>query len=347
MKRIILLISLFFLTLMPTVMAGPNAAIEKLGNHLYHDKNLSFNGTQSCHSCHHRAAGFADRTNLMNPYVHFVSTGADGESKGGRNAPTAAYAGFSPQLEKVEEGVYIGGLFWDGRADGSVLGDPLAEQAQGPPLNPVEMNMPDKQSIIDVIKASTYADLFIKIFGKNAFNDIDEAYDNFGRAIAAYERSIEVTKFSSKYDSARGSFTPAEERGLALFEVNCSQCHSTKTPPGAPAALFTSYGYANIGAPVNPLVQVGTDLGLGMVVGDSAQDGKFKIPTMRNIAMTPPYTHNRSFPTLLDIVSFINDSSGYDPDVDRNIDTRVGNMELSEYEIDDLIAFLLTLTDDY
>ncbi|MFH2043600.1 MAG: cytochrome c peroxidase [Pseudomonadota bacterium] len=350
MKRFLILTLLFIGVIVVTsAIAQPPTGLsdtEKLGRHLYKDKNLSYNGTQSCQNCHHPFAGFADRTNLINPYDNVVSTGADGISKGGRNAPTAAYAGFSPLLT-FSGGEWAGGLFWDGRATGSMLGDPLAEQAQGPPLNPVEMAMPSKDAIIEVIKTSNYANLFLRVFGLNAFDDVDLAYDNFGRAVAAYERSTEVTKFTSKYDVARNQFTPAEERGLALFEAKCSACHSTTIQFSTNAALFTNYKYANIGAPANPLVPVPPDLGLGPIVDDTTQDGKFKVPTLRNIAVTPPYTHNGNFPTLPEMVAFINNSSGFTPEVEQNIDDRVGSLGLSNEDINDIVTFLMTLTDDY
>ncbi len=346
MKRMFIFLPVLCIFAAANVFAGPPSDIEILGRHIYKDKNVSFNGTQSCQDCHYPWAGFADKTNLLDPYENVVSTGADGISKGGRNAPTSAYAGFSPPLDLVN-GEWVGGLFWDGRADGSVLGDPLAEQAQGPPLNPVEMAMPDKESIVNMIASSSYASLFKKVFGANAFSDVDVAYNNFGRAIAAYERSKEVTRFSSKYDVAKNSFTDAEVRGLAIFEKNCAMCHSMTVPEGAPAAVFTNYSYANIGVPENPMVPGGPDLGLGPVVNDPEQNGKFKIPTLRNIEFSPPYTHNGSFPTLREMVSFINDSSAYTPEVQENIDGRVGNMNLSESDIDDVVSFLVTLTDNY
>lgn len=140
MKRMFIFLPVLCIFAAANVFAGPPSDIEILGRHIYKDKDVSFNGTQSCQDCHYPWAGFADKTNLLDPYENVVSTGADGISKGGRNAPTSAYAGFSPPLDLVN-GEWVGGLFWDGRADGSVLGDPLAEQAQGPPLNPVEMAM--------------------------------------------------------------------------------------------------------------------------------------------------------------------------------------------------------------
>lgn len=343
----------FFATMIvcsAAAIAGPPAnlsRIELLGRHLFKDKNLSFNGTQSCQVCHHPLAGFADRRNAINPETSVVSVGADGVSKGGRNAPTAAYAGYSPLLS-LYDNEWVGGLFWDGRADGTVLGDPLAEQAEGPPLNPIEMAMPNKASVVDVIQRSTYANLFLSVFGNTAFNHVNTAYDNFARAVAAYERSVEITAFSSKYDVARSQFTASENRGYTLFQTHCSSCHSTKAMFGAPSALYTNYHYKNIGIPANPLVPLpGPDLGLGVTVSDPLNDGKFKVPTLRNIALSAPYSHNGSFSTLKEMVSFINDRSGYTPELNRNLDQTVGNLNLSDGEVNDLVAFLLTLTDGY
>ncbi|MCB2147921.1 MAG: c-type cytochrome [Deltaproteobacteria bacterium] len=318
--------------------------LERLGMHLYQDKNLSLYKNQSCQTCHHPLAGFADRSNFLHPYDKVVSLGSDGVSMGGRNAPTSAYAGYSPIRYQDENGEWFGGMFWDGRMDGSKLGDPLAEQAQGPPLNPVEMAMPSIEAVMEVIQASSYYPLWKKVFGP--ITNLDAAWNNFAVAVAAYERSADVTKFTSKYDLAQDQFTAAEDRGLALFEAHCSACHATTAANGSPEALFTTYGYANIGVPANPVVPA-PDYGLGEDVNDPDQNGKFKIPTLRNIAVTAPYSHNGGFPTLYDMVSFINDSSGVTPDVVENITPLVGNLGLTEAEIDDLIAFLHTLTDEY
>jgi cytochrome c peroxidase len=133
---------------------------------------------------------------------------------------------------------------------------------------------------------------------------------------------------------------------MALFEQHCSACHATKPDFESPKALFTTYGYANIGVPANPDVP-SPDYGLGGDLGESDQFGKFKIPTLRNIAVTAPYSHNGGFPTLYDMVSFINHSNGFTPDVDDNISPLVGNLGLTRTQIGDLIQFLNTLTDDY
>ncbi len=211
-----------------------DSSIEKLGMHIYKDKNLSLNQNQSCQTCHHPLAGFADRSNFLHPYDKVVSVGSDGVSLGGRNAPSSAYAGYSPIRYKVENGDdsvdYFGGMFWDGRMDGSVLDDPLAEQAQGPPLNPAEMAMENPGAVLEVIRASDYYYLWPRVF-KEDIADPPSADDwnNFARAVAAYERSKDVTKFTSKYDVAYDDFTDQEKAGEALFQTHCASCHATDT----------------------------------------------------------------------------------------------------------------------
>ncbi|MBU0480794.1 MAG: c-type cytochrome [Proteobacteria bacterium] len=324
-----------------SAMAANLSVQEQMGRHLYQDKDLSWNRTQSCATCHHRSSGFADPTNSRDPENTMVSLGDDGISLGGRNAPTSAYAGYSPILAQNAAGEWIGGMFWDGRMTGEVLGDPLAEQAQGPPLNPVEMNMPDVASVVARVEESQYAQLFIENYGTTFFDDPIAAYDEIARLIAAYERSGELNPFNSRYD--RDELTAAEARGLAVFrKAGCDSCHSLTPPAGAPGPVFTTYGYANIGVPNNPLVNPDPDLGLGYV--KAGEDGKFKIPTLRNVAETAPYSHNGYFPTLTAMVSFHNDRGGLTPDVEENLVDPV-NVALNTQEIADVVAFLGALTD--
>ena len=166
------------------VLAGAAAAqlnpVERVGLMLYKDVDLSFYENQSCKTCHHPSAGFADPANRLDPANSVVSVGSDGSSGGGRNAPSAAYAGFSPVPHQDEEGNWIGGMFWDGRATGETLGDPLAEQAQGPFLNPVEMAMPEKASVVQAVRDSRSAGELAKhpsIFSlaPSTFQDLSEA----------------------------------------------------------------------------------------------------------------------------------------------------------------------------
>lgn len=213
--------TIFFLALF--LIGGPAYAgsqLESLGGAIYRDLNLSWRANQSCMTCHHPSAGFADPENRLAPTFLPVSDGSDTTLFGGRNAPSAAYAGFSPIFHyDAAEGLFIGGLFWDGRATGrddvtatGDLGsgptlDPLADQAKGPFGNPVEMALTventgftTEEMVVGIIASSDYALKFEKVFGPNAFSDIMVAYNNASLAIAAFERSDQLNKFNSKFD---------------------------------------------------------------------------------------------------------------------------------------------------
>ncbi|MHB8808708.1 MAG: cytochrome-c peroxidase [Desulfobulbaceae bacterium] len=345
MKKGMVAATLFSLVLgAGTVSVAALTDVEELGKRIYESPLLSLNQTQSCATCHSAAAGFADLENSA------VSLGDDGVSTGGRNAPTSAYGGFSPTLHLNQNGEYVGGMFWDGRATGLRLHDPLAEQAQGPPLNPVEMNMPDVRTIIDRIAADPeISPLFSDVYGQDAFVDADIAYDNLARAIAAYERSAEVTRFTSRFDT--GTLTARELRGERLFMQSCTTCHAMGRR-GGDHPLFTNYKYVNAGVPMNPALAADPncayeypDLGLGGFLADPAQNGKFKVPTLRNVALTAPYSHNGYFATLKEMVSFMNDRSAFTPEVAENLSPAVGSLGLTDAQVDDLVAFLATLTD--
>lgn len=170
--------------------------IQELGQFLYFDENLSEPSGQSCASCHSPAFGFDDPDSDLP-----VSEGVIPGLFGGRNSPSAAYAMYAPVFYFDEgEGLWIGGQFWDGRATGYVLGDPLADQALGPFLNPVEMNNPDKQAVIADVVISSYADLFEAVWGAGSLSNVEAAYDQVALSIAAFERTALFGQFTSKYD---------------------------------------------------------------------------------------------------------------------------------------------------
>jgi cytochrome c peroxidase len=167
-----------------------------LGQFLYFDENLSTPPGQACASCHLPEAGFDDPDSDVP-----VSEGVIPHRFGDRNSPMSAYAMYAPAFHFDEdEGLWIGGQFWDGRATGDVLGDPLADQAIGPPLNPLEMANPNKRTYINAIKQSEYAELFEQVWGENALKDVEAAYDEAGLAVAAFERTELFAQFSSEYD---------------------------------------------------------------------------------------------------------------------------------------------------
>ena len=215
---------------------------EQLGKYLFLDTNLSDPAGQSCAVCHGPDVGYTGPDQAINA-AGAVYEGAVEGRFGNRKPPAASYAGDSPIL--YWDGTnWVGGMFWDGRATGWTLGDPLAEQAQGPFLNPAEQNNASAQVVIDKVLASSYASLFTTVCTDPAIY-----YDCIGRAIAAYERSAEVSKFTSKYDywlKGQARLTGQEQWGLALFrgKGKCAACHVEP--------LFTDFTYDNLGVPKNP-----------------------------------------------------------------------------------------------
>lgn len=178
--------------------------IEALGQLLYFDVDLSEPDGQACASCHEPSVGFDDPEDYLP-----VSEGVILGMFGGRNSPASSYAMYSPIFYFDEvEGLWIGGQFWDGRATGAVLGDPLADQALGPFMNPVEMHNPDKRTVVCDIPGSGYADLFTLVWGIDLTEcdlltdgQIEIAYDDIALSIAAFERTLLFGQFSSQYDA--------------------------------------------------------------------------------------------------------------------------------------------------
>jgi len=334
---------------------------QKLGKMLFFDENLSTPPGQACAGCHSPETGFANPNQTLS-----VSRGVHEDRFGSRNDLPAAYAGFSPEFHyDTEEGLYVGGQFWDGRAAN------LAEQAKGPFLNPLEMANPDEQAVIEKIRNSDYADLFIEVFGADALQNTERAYNLAAEAIAEYEMSHELNQFNSKYDlylEGKVALTEQEMRGLALFEDenkgNCAACHPSQPGPEGSHPLFTDYTYDNLGVPknaenpfyylpkdLNPDGVNFVDLGLGSTVNKPEENGKFKVPSLRNIAKTSPYMHNGLFKTVRQVVVFYNtrDVGPWPtPEFPWNVNREeLGNLGLTEQEVDDITAFLNTLTDGY
>lgn len=242
------------------LLTGDLTPEELLGRNLFFDKNLSVNGKMSCATCHAPEVGFTGPDEAVN-MMTAVYPGTIHTRFGDRKPPTAAYGGESPVLyfDEVEE-LWIGGMFWDGRATGWTLGDPLAEQAMGPFLNPVEQGAPNAKLIIIKVANSAYADLFEEVWGPGSLDfvkDIDGTYERIARSIAAYERSEEVNPFTSKYDyylKGEVELTEQEKMGLKLFEgeAMCSACHISKPGPNGEPPLFTDFTFDNLGIPKNP-----------------------------------------------------------------------------------------------
>lgn len=328
-------------------------ALVALGEQLYNDTNLSTPAGQSCASCHDLFTGFDD-PDSGSP----TSQGADGASIGSRNAPTASYAAHIPDSQIVVRNgrgggraVLIGGQFWDGRAA------TLEDQAKQPFLNPVEMANADEAEVISKVSAASYSSEFETVFGAGVFDNVGNSFNYVADAIAAFERSETFSPFTSKFDQVQAGtavFTTAEQRGQAIFNGRgqCNTCHRTNN---GGEEVFSDFEFRNIGVPSNPtlLAALGdpnfVDNGLGTVTDNTNDNGKFRTPNLRNIAITAPYMHNGVFTTLEEVINFYNrrDLDGVVAEVPQNVDNggNIGELGLSANDISDLIAFLETLTD--
>lgn len=341
----------------------PAVLKQSLGEKLFFDSNLSTPAGQSCASCHDPASGFADPDTSIP-----VSQGVLPERFGSRNAPTVTYASFTPDFHQDPNLNYVGGLFIDGRSSN------LTEQAKQPFLNPLEMANPDKTSVILAIRASEYADLFEQVYGAGSLDDVEAAFDQVVDALSVFEHSDELNSFTSKFDYFRSGEVQLSTQELSGFNLfigkgQCMECHVFP--------LLTDFSYKNIGVPKNPdnpFYNLPSefnpdggqfvDLGLGANPGvlQSSESGKFKVPTLRNVAITPPYMHNGALQTLEQVVEFYNTRDILPvcptdtieagcwpaPEVTENVDTRfMGNLGLTNQEISDIVAFMQTLTDGY
>jgi cytochrome c peroxidase len=350
----------------------PKPTKASLGALIFADTNLSEPPGQACATCHVASSAFAD------PRPGPTSAGAVAGRFGFRNTPSITYSSFTPKLGPAgpgENGGFLGGLFWDGRAA------TLQAQASGPLLNKLEMNNPDTATIQGKLKAASYASQIRTLYGKTALDTADKAMSALTDAIAAFETTGMPNRFTSKYDAylaGTATLTAAEARGLALFEsektgpctngappCGCAQCHLDKPGADGSPPLFTDFGYDNIGIPKNPDNPYYTlppdlnpdganfnDFALGWQIHNPKQWGHFKAPSIRNVALTAPYGHNGYFADLKAIVHFYNtrDLPGAYPPPESDFflnTTGLGNLGLTSSDEDDLVTFFGTLTDGF
>lgn len=324
-----------------TGVAQALTPVEQLGKFIFFDTNLSINGNQACAACHTPEVGWTG------PDPAISATGAVYEGSipgrfGNRKPPSSAYATFSPILHYVidkKEALFLGGNFWDGRATGEKLGNPAADQAQGPFLNPVEQALSSSTDVVSGVCDGSYADLFQQVWGADVCDSdkVDAAFDNIALSIAAFEASPESNAFTSKYDyylEGIVDLTKEEKKGLNMFKSTgkCGNCHIVDPGPNGEPPLLTDFTYDNLGVPrnpdnpfytqadFNPLGDGWIDLGLGAFLESrmdyqqfaSANNGKQKVPTLRNVDKRPyegfakAYTHNGYFKSLKGIVHFYN-----------------------------------------
>jgi cytochrome c peroxidase len=318
-----------------------------LGKLLFHDPRFSSDGAVSCATCHADDKAFTDGPLKTSEGV--------GKKTGTRNAPTVLNA------------AYFTSFFWDGRSAS------LEDQSQHPFLNPVEMNLPTHEPILAVVRSDLfYVDLFKKAFGKSG-DDI--TMEEVKKAIAAYERTL--TAGDSPFDRWRfgreeNAISEAAKRGFDVFvgQGRCVSCHVIEQTH----ALFTDDRFHNIGVGINraqfdvPKLSAefleakakGVDVDKAVLSDPKTSElgrfavtnrfdliGAFKTPTLRNVAVTPPYMHDGSLQTLKDVVRHYNNGGRSDGDpalVNPYLSGGIRPLQLSEQQMDDLVAFLETLT---
>ena len=261
--------------------------VELLGKAMLYDKELSVKRNEACAFCHMPETGFTGPVSELNrttgSYPGSVRTRFSN-----RKPQSHAYAPLSPVLHyNPGQDDLVGGNFWDMRATGRRLGNPAAEQAEGPPTNPVEMGLPDNACAVYRASQRPYRALFEQVWGPQAFaiqwpadvdqvcnrpgpppandprpvhlSDVDRGrvaatYDQMAQSIAGYEASAEVTPLTSKFDAVlagKAQFTPQEQMGYDLFrgKARCNECHRDGGPGEDP--VFTDFTASNIGTPAN------------------------------------------------------------------------------------------------
>jgi len=264
-----------------------------LGRKLFFDKNLSTNKTTSCNTCHEMGSRAKYRGE---------SIGATGKSTA-RNSPTVLNAGFHFAQ------------FWDGRSAD------LQSQARVPMLNPDEMGMPVEAELLKRLRESgNYQRQFAR-----SFPDKSEPFniENITRAIAAYERTlITHDRFDDFLKGSDRALSRAERKGLKLFlDFGCARCHNGSALGGN---SFQKTGLKNPYANMN-------DLGRATITGNEADRFKFKVPSLRNVVLTPPYFHDGQVATLTEAIRLM----GY-LQLDR---------QLTRAEVESIETFLHSLSD--
>lgn len=299
----------------------------ELGRQLYFDPRLSSDSTVSCASCHNPAEGYGAQTRF--------GVGVRGQ-EGGRNSPVS----YNRIVSKAQ--------FWDGRADS------LEAQAVGPIANPIEMGNSHDKCVADIAANPVYKLQFEKVFSDGV------TIDNVGKAIAAFERALvtgptpydyqndldtfekvfaddleyldEEPELKKKYDDltaavAANPMSESAKRGMRLFfgKANCTACHA--------GANFSDEQYHNLGVGMD---SEKPDMGRYDVTKEEKDKGAFKTPTLRNVALSPPYMHDGSQETLEEVMEWYNKGGHPNP----WLSDKMKKLNLTEQEEADLVAFM-------
>ena len=359
---------------------GALSDIAALGKQIFFDASLSASGQQSCGTCHVPNRARASNDDLAVPFG-----GPNMQTQGFRNAPSINYLQYTPAFYFDKDGTPTGGFTRDGRVN------TFAQQAELPFLAPHEMANTSKATMVEKLARTSYVSEFRRIYGVDIFDRPDDAFNRATQAVARYEQEDPIFRpFNSKFDNflaGKASLTEQELRGYALFnnpqKGNCASCHPSSRIDGTPP-LFTDFTYDNLGVPRNTEIAATADpayfdLGLcgpdrtDLVATHPDLCGAFKVPTLRNVAITAPYFHNGKFKTLREVVSFYvrrdtnpeewypSGANGIEKFNDlpaqyhKNVNTtevpynrKLGDQPaLDSDEIDAVVAFLNTLTDGY
>jgi cytochrome c peroxidase len=342
--------------------ARSDVSLAELGQQLFFDTDLSLSRSQSCASCHNPERAFTDtRDNSVNAAA---SLGADGVSLGDRQAPSLTYADSVPTFHEVEEGRFAGGFFWDGRAT------TLEHQATSPLYSEIEMALPDAEALTQrLLEKEFYQQAFSELFSADVFETPDAINTAFSAAVAAFQRTDLFSPFDSRYDRyLRGEYQPTiqEMIGMGLFFskdfANCSHCHQLSSLPNSVGETFSNYQYENIGLPVNASLRSANGKGSDFVDVGFKDQGRFRVPSLRNVAVTAPYMHNGIFNELQTVLLFYNKfnttggtsqtnpETGKDwgePEIDghRDMEKLNAGIPMSGRQMDALEAFMRMLTD--
>ncbi|NEM98665.1 cytochrome-c peroxidase [Pontibacter burrus] len=289
-----------------------------LGRHLFYDNKLSGNNTMSCATCHQQQLAFTDGKSL---------------SFGIQRMPTKR------STMSLANMLWFSQFNWDGSATG------LEAQARGPIEDPLEMHETMVNAVNKIQRTPIYPPMFFKAFGDSTVSE-----ENILKALAQFQRTL--ISANSRYDrylQSKEVFTPDEVEGMRLFMThpepglgirggNCGDCHG--------GTLLSLKGFHN-----NGLDYTFKDNGLGAITGRETDNGKFKAPTLRNIALTAPYMHDGRFKTLEEVLDHYNEHLIYNsPNLDPLI-KEASNMpngrtlKLTPDEKRKIILFLHTLTD--
>jgi len=280
----------------------------ELGRALFYEKKLSANNDMSCASCHSQEFSFSDSAQF--------SVGVEGEL-GGRQAMSIVNLAWDELF------------FWDGRAFS------LEDQAFGPVVNPVELNETWPNVVAKLQADTNYPPLFERAFGTTTIDSVlvTSAIAQFERTLVSFDSDFDRFSYGNETDV----LNEEEMLGFDLFfgEAECVHCHA--------GPLLNDPTFRN-----NGLDDTFADLGYGAITGNSSDDGKFKVSTLRNVAESSPYMHDGRFETLEEVIEHYNSGViGDSPNLDPEMEHFAEGLDLTDEEKAALVAFLKTLSDDH